>query len=255
MTTVHEPTVTALGKSGGGPEARASVKKAAASSKPSRGSKSTAALVGATPRVDLLPGEVHVHRRQRAGVRRAWLGVLVLAFVTVVAIIGVSALNLQSASELSAAQSETAALLAQKREFSDLQSTVKDTARSSAAQRVGGSTEIDWSAYLDAVQKSLPVGVSITTVTADSATATSPYPQGTSALQGARVATLTFTASSPTLPQVPDWLDSLRSLPGFVDGTANSVTLSEETGTAYTASLTLHVDEGAYDNRYKGKGN
>lgn len=210
-------------------------------------------LVGREPRVDLLPAEVHVHRKQRAGVRRAWLAVVVVGAIVVAAVAGATTVNLRAAAELQTAQSETTSLLAQKREFAELQSTVSDSARLKAAQKVGGSTEIDWSDYLDAVQKSLPAGVTITSVTADSATAVAPYAQSTSALQGARIGTLTFTASSPTLPQVPDWLDSLRSLPGFVDGTANSVSLADADGGAYTASLTLHIDEGAYDNRYTGK--
>lgn len=207
-------------------------------------------LVGRAPRADLLPAEVHRHRRERAVIRRAWLAVVLLTAVMVGAVAATSAVNARSAADLSAAQSETASLLAQKREFAELQGVVSDTARLRSAQEVGGSTEIDWSDYLAAVQQSLPAGVTITSVTADSATAVAPYTQGTSALQGARIGTLTFTATSPTLPQVPDWLDSLRKLPGYVDGTANSVTLADSAGSSYSASITLHVDEGAYDNRY-----
>ncbi|MGD3261540.1 hypothetical protein QT366_22790, partial [Xanthomonas citri pv. citri] len=38
-----------------------------------------ALVVGGSPRVDLLPREVHVARRQRAAVRRVWAGVVVVA--------------------------------------------------------------------------------------------------------------------------------------------------------------------------------
>lgn len=212
-----------------------------------------ASVVGLEPRVDLLPREVHVDRRQRAGVRRAWFGVVIVAVLVAIGTGAAMTQNVASASDLESAQSQTASLLSQKRQFADLQSTVNDTARLKAAQKVAGSTEIDWSDYLDKVQKSLPSGVSITTVGADSASAVAPYAQGTSSLQGERIATITFTATSSTLPRVPDWLDSLKKLPGFVDGTANSVTLSDEGGSTYTASLTLHINEDAYDNRYSGK--
>jgi Tfp pilus assembly protein PilN len=212
-----------------------------------------ASIVGLEPRVDLLPREVHVDRQQRAGVRRAWMGVVVVAALVAIGTGAAMSQSLGAASDLEAAQSQTNTLLAQKRQFSELQGTVNDTARLRAAQKVAGSTEIDWSDYLDKVQKSLPSGVTITTVGADSASATAPYGQGTSALQGERIATITFTATSSTLPRVPDWLDSLKKLPGFVDGTANSVTLSDDGGSTYTASLTLHINEDAYDDRYSSK--
>jgi len=249
MTAIQSPPVTTDAT----PTQPGRGRKAKNKSQPPKRAKDGTSLLGREPRVDLLPTEVHVHRKQRAGVRRAWLAVVIVAAIVAAGVAGATTVNLRATAELETAQSETTSLLAQKREFSELQNTVAEAARLKAAQKVGGSTEIDWSDYLDSVQKSLPAGVTITSVTADSATAVAPYAQSTSALQGARIGTLTFTASSPTLPKVPDWLDSLRSLPGFVDGTANSVSLADTTGGAYTASLTLHIDEGAYDNRYTGK--
>jgi hypothetical protein len=83
--------------------------------------------------------------------------------------------------------------------------------------------------------------------TVDAATVTSQYPQSSIPLQGARVATLNFTAISPTLPEIPGWLNSMRDLPGFVDATPGSVSLNDD-GT-YTANIVLHIDAQAYSNR------
>jgi hypothetical protein len=66
-------------------------------------------------------------------------------------------------------------------------------------------------------------------------------------LQGARIATLQFTAISPNLPEIPDWLNRMMKLPGFVDATPGSITLNDD-GT-YTASIVLHIDAQAYSNR------
>ncbi|WIB35892.1 hypothetical protein [Curtobacterium sp. MCJR17_043] len=83
----------------------------------------------------------------------------------------------------------------------------------------------------------------------DSASPLEPYAQTDAPLQGRRVATLTLDAISQTLPTVPDWLESVRSLDGFVDANVNSVTL-EETSGHYTVNMTIHVDERAFDGKY-----
>jgi hypothetical protein len=116
-----------------------------------------------------------------------------------------------------------------------------------AAEQVGAATEINWEQYLGAVQSTLPANVSLDTINIDSITPFSAYSQATAPLQGARVATLTFTAKSSTLPQVPTWLDALATLPGYADASPGSVT-RDETG-AYSVSITLHINQSAFTNR------
>lgn len=210
-------------------------------------------LIGGTPRVDLLPTEVLVDRRQRAGVRRAWLGVVVVAVAVSAVVMLASANAVQAESRLAEARQETDALLLQQQAFREVRSTERQSDLLRAAQSVGGSTEIDWQATLQRVQDSLPTGVTITGVQIDSATPLEAYAQATSPLQGQRVATLTIDAASPTLPSVPAWLDSIRNIPAFVDGNANSVTLDSATN-VYTVDMTIHLDEAAYDGKYDAKG-
>ncbi|MGU3410792.1 hypothetical protein ACLBWP_11835 [Microbacterium sp. M1A1_1b] len=206
-------------------------------------------VIGGAPRADLLPTEVHVHRRQRAAVRRAWAGVVIVA---VAVGIGAVAGGLAKSSEdtrLAAAQAETVSLLQQQRQFSDVRAAEADTSLLQAAQQVGGSTEIDWSQMLGSVQSKLPSGVRISGVTIDSASATTAYVQSIDPLQGQRIATLTIDAKTAELPSVPAWLDSVHSVTGFVDATANSVTRDDTTGD-YTVNLTIHLDEKALDGRF-----
>ncbi len=206
-------------------------------------------VIGGVPRADLLPLEVLDGRRQRAVIRRAWIGVFVAA-VVVAAGVGLATMDsMSAASSLRAAREEGTTLLQQQGQYSDVRKLEADIDTARAAQTVGGSTEIDWSAYLGNVQGSLPAGVSIVGVTIDSASPLEAYEQATTPLQGARVATLTFEADSPSLPSIPDWLDRLRSLPGFVDANANAVTLESSDG-HYTVDMTVHVSEKAFDGKY-----
>lgn len=215
-------------------------------------SAATTLVVGGVPRVDLLPTEVLVDRRQRAGVRRAWLGVVVVAVAVGAVTVLASATAVQAESQLAQARQATSSLLVQQQQYRDVRSTETQSELLRAAQAVGGSTEIDWQATLGRVQSSLPAGVAITGVQIDSATPLQAYAQATAPLQGQRVATLTIDASSPTLPSVPAWLDSVKGIPGFVDANANSVTLDSSTN-IYTVDMTIHLDEKVYDGRYNAK--
>lgn len=205
--------------------------------------------VGGRPRADLLPTEVLVDRRERRVVRRFWAGVVVVAVVAGIAIGGASLLAAESANDLADAQAQTLALVQQQAQYKDVRETEASTSLLEAAQAVGGATEIDWGTYLGSVKSSLPGGVDITGVTVDSASPLEAYAQADAPLQGQRIATLTFDAESPTLPSVPEWLDSVKSITGFVDATANSVTLDETSGT-YTVNMTIHVNEKAFDGKY-----
>ncbi|PZE74091.1 hypothetical protein DEI82_12155 [Curtobacterium sp. MCBD17_019] len=206
-------------------------------------------LVGAEPRVDLLPSEVHVHRRERAAIRRAWLAVVVVAALVIAATAGAAAESVHSRVDLATANTETNALASQQGQFTDLRDVEQQTALREAAQTVGGSTEINWSDLLHRVANSLPAGVTITSLSIDAANATTPYTQATTPLQGQRVATIQLQAVSASVPAVPTWLDAVKELPGYVDANAGSVTQASGAG-EYTVALTIHVGEKAYDGRY-----
>jgi hypothetical protein len=209
-------------------------------------------LLGGEPRVDLLPPEVRGERKAKSTRRALAFGALGVLLVVLLASGGATLLAVQSQSALSAEQARTITLLAQQSKFIKVRQVQKEITLGKAAQQVGASTEIDWQKYLDSVQATLPGNVTIKAITVDSASPLATYGQATAPLQGARVATLSFSATSPTLPEVPTWLTALATLPGFEDAIPGSVTL-DTTLNLYTANITMHINEAAFDERFATK--
>ena len=154
-----------------------------------------------------------------------------------------------SQTTLAAAQSEQQQLLAQQLTYSDVTTVNSSIGLIKAAQKVGDSTEIDWDAYLTKLQAALPTGVTFSTVTITTTTPLTSLEQSTTPLEGSRVATLMFTASSPTLPSIPTLLNALKSLPGFVDATPGDVS-SAGGNAGFTANVTMHINTQAFANRF-----
>jgi len=201
----------------------------------------------APPRVDLLPPEIE-QRNREAGTRRVFRLLVFVVFIVVLAGIG-GAWYLSTLAQTAAAaeQQRTQALLLQQKQYDDVRAAQAAVALGTAAQDVAGATEIDWQDYLQKLALSLPAAVKLDGVQIDSEGATAPYGQSEVPLEGVRIATLTFTATSSTLPYIPDWLDALRELPGFVDALPGSVSIGEG---GYKATITMHINEEAFSHRF-----
>lgn len=214
--------------------------------------KSEILVIGGEPRVDLLPQAVRRERSARAARGRLGVAVIIVAAL-VVAGIGLASIRaMQAQSALTAAQDRAVSLLVQQRKYIQVRTVRQQMALIRAGQQVGAATEIDWRSYLTSVQNTLPADVTLKTVTVDSASPLAAYAQSTVPLQGARVATLSFTAESPSLPQVPAWLDALATLPGYTDASPGSVK-REDSGT-YTVDITMHINSDAFTKRFAAKG-
>ena len=150
--------------------------------------------------------------------------------------------------ELTAEQAQTGLLLAEQRKYGEVRQVQDEVALVQAARGIGMSPEIDWKAYLDDVQKTLPDGMTIDTVQIDSSSPQAAFVQSTAPLQGNRVATLSFTAKSPTLPVVPPWLDRLQALRGFADALPGSVVKNPDG--VYMVNITMHINEAAFSKRF-----
>lgn len=199
------------------------------------------------PRVSLLPPEIGDRNKQRGQQRGLRLGVFAVLVLVLAAVAGCWYLATTSRLALVAAQGETTTLLAQQAQYADTQNALNAVALGEAALAVGGSTEVDWQDYLALVQGSLPPGVQLDSFLVDASTVTELYPQSEVPLEGARVATLQFTAISPGIPEIPTWLDGLRELPGFVDAVPGNVAQRDQGG--YLATITMHIDAEVYTNR------
>lgn len=209
--------------------------------------ESKSLVLGGESRADLLPQEVRVQRKVKVVRRRLGFFVVIL----IVVVLGVTALARsladQAQANLAIEQANTRSLMLMQHKYVEVRKVQQQIELIRAAEQVGAATEINWEQYLGAVQSTLPANVSLDTINIDSITPFTAYSQATAPLQGARVATLTFTAKSSTLPQVPTWLDALATLPGYADASPGSVT-RDETG-AYSVSITLHINQAAFTNR------
>jgi hypothetical protein len=213
----------------------------------SRTKKTATAVVGGLPRVDLLPPEVRAERRSGVTVRRAWMGVIGVAAVVGIAIGGATLRSMEAQDELLVAQSETQQLLLEQGKYTEVRDTKTEITLLSTAQAVAGATEIAWPSYLAQIQATLPAGVTVSTIVIDQASPVEDYAQADAALQAARIGTVTFTASSESLPSLPQWLDGLTALPGYTDATPGTVSLEDG---VYEATVTMHIDQSAFSNRF-----
>lgn len=209
-------------------------------------------VIGGPPRVDLLPPEVRARKKSRAHRRSLLLGVAGAVALMLMGVGAASLLSLQAQSQLQAEQQRTTRILTEQGKYVGVRKMQEQVTLVQAAQQVGASTEIDWKSYLDSIQATLPANVVVKTVTVDSATPLAIYQQATAPLQGGRVATISFTAATPSFPELPAWLTALRTLPGYADAAPDSATLDTTSGT-YTVSITMHVNADAFDERFSAK--
>jgi len=206
-------------------------------------------VYGASPRADLLPPELKAESRVRAQ-RRGLIGVALLAVVLVVGVYAYALIaSTAAAIRLASANAQTENLREQQQEFVEVRELQQQLAEIETSQLIGVSTEIDWQEYIGLVQASLPADTVIERLSASTSIPGSAESAGTNPLQSAQVATITFSATTLTLPSVSSWIDSLGLLPGFADATANSIKLDVATG-VYTVEMSMHVNYEALANRF-----
>jgi hypothetical protein len=207
--------------------------------------------VGIEPRVDLLPPEVRASRKRDALVRRLVVTLVIVIVIVVAAIGGSAFLAIHSQQALASEQARTLQLAQQQQKYGVVKQVQSQILLTQAGQQVGASTEIDYNAFLAKVKTTIPAGVTLTAITIDSASPLSQYQQSSIPLQGTRVATVTLSVTSPSLPDLPLWLRALAKLPGVADTAPGTVTLAD--GKSYTATATIHLNESAFDNRFSAK--
>lgn len=212
----------------------------------------TGSVARQEPRVDLLPPEVKVSRRNEAIARRLVLALVIVILVVAGGIGGSTYLAIQANSALTDAQNTTTSLAQQQLKYAGVRTVQSQIALTKAGQEVGASTEIDWSDFLTKAREATSgAGLTMTGVILDSSSPLAAYQQSTVPLQGQRVATVTLDAKGASLDQVSAWLSGLAKLPAVADVSPGTVTLAQS---GYTASATIHLNESAYDGRFASKG-
>lgn len=214
------------------------------------GSNRREVIFGGQPRANLLPPELTAKRQGRM-LRHLILAVSAGVALFMAAWIGAVSLHAGVAQgDLADAEARTNELLLESAKYSQVRSVQAQIDLTTAARQVGAETEIDWRTYLAAVRASIPSGATIDAVSIDSGSPWEEYAQSTVALHNPRVATLTLSLTSPTLPTVPQWLTDLKMLPGFADASPGSITRSESG--SYVADIEININADARANRIAG---
>ncbi|WP_241992768.1 type IV pilus assembly protein PilM [Cryobacterium frigoriphilum] len=203
--------------------------------------------IGAEPRADLLPPEVKEGRRGRV-LRRRLAGVMVGVVVLVLAAMGGVTLELiNRTSDLKLAHADAKVLVGDENQYYELSRVEQGIAEITAARLAATATEIDWQNYLAQIGALLPDGVTLGTISVTSG-ASAVAADGVAPATGAVAATFSMSVETTSLTQIPDLLDNLRTLPGYVNATVGGLIRSETGG--YQTSLELTVSDGAFANRF-----
>lgn len=219
----------------------------------SRATRPQTLEIAGEARADLLPPELRQQRNAMRTRHRLWASTALLVVLMLLGT-GIAAFQaFQGRVGLAVEKQRTSVLLAQQNKYINVRVVQDEIGFLQAARQVGTSTEIDWQAYLNKVQATLPANVELTSVTIEAGSPLASFAQAAIPLQGARIATLSFVATSQTLPEVPAWLDSLTTLPGYTDASPGNVARDAATG-GYTVNITMHISEAAFTNRFAAKG-
>lgn len=203
------------------------------------------------PQVDLLPPEVRASRGLSQTKR--WLGLSLILVVLVAALAyGWAFLTEKNANEHLAESQDTAAELSREKvKYAEVPVVLGAISDVKVARLLGMSTEVAWTPHIQAIAAVLPAGTSIESFTITQASPTETISVPGDQLNGPRIASIVFTARSATLPDGSAWLDALDSIPGFVDPTLQSTSLSEADGVPfYMMSSTIEVDASALADRF-----
>ena len=212
-----------------------------------RGSKEARLVFGASPRVDLLPPEV-ADRKRGAAIRRVIaMGVVGALVISAGAYALASWQSIQAAVQLSAAQDETAILLNQQAEYSEVRTLSAQRDTISDARMTGALTEIDWNGLFLEVLPTLPAGVLIGGFVVVTSSPIREYVGTAAPTVNDPAAQMGFVVVSANLESLATWLVNLKALPGYANATMTPAAL--ESG-VYTATMTLNLTNDRYTKRF-----
>jgi hypothetical protein len=206
------------------------------------------------PQVDLMPPEVRAGRRLKRTKRM--LAIIVVGVVAVSGLAYVAAVlsEASAASEVEAVQQDTVKLTADKAKFAEVPRLLGEISGAETARRLGTSTEVLWTPYLDAIRAVTPAEVSIDTLTVTGATPMQAAASPSDPLAAPSIGMITLSAKSLTIINTSDWLNALDGIPGFADASFSGETISENAGVVYyEVKASVQVNSQALANRFAAK--
>ncbi|MCU1474305.1 hypothetical protein [Amnibacterium sp.] len=200
-------------------------------------------IVGTFAQVSLLPREMLQADHRRAVRRRLVAGVVLTAVVVAAGIAGSAALAVGATASLAVQNAQAAQLTQQLTKYQAVQQLQGKLALGKAAVRVGSSTAVDWDTEIDRIKSKIPAGYKITAISTDAASPVTDYAQGGTPLDAPRAATVTITAKTSSLSQLPTWISAVTALPEVADA---SPSVNTADSSKYTVVLTTHLTTKAY---------
>lgn len=200
-------------------------------------------VVGTFAQVSLLPREMLQADHRRKVRRRLVAAVVLTAVVVAGGVAGSAALAVGASASLAAQNARSAELAQQLGKYGVVQQLQGKLALGKAAVRVGSSTAIDWDPEIDRIKAKMPAGYHITAISTDAASPVTDYAQGGTPLDAPRAATVTITAKTSSLAQLPRWISSVTALPEVADA---SPSVNAADSAEYTVVLTTHLTTKAY---------
>ncbi|GAB2458673.1 hypothetical protein [Xylanimonas ulmi] len=205
--------------------------------------------------VNLLPASVRTAMALRKLRIRLALVLAVVVLLVVGASVELRVLEAQARSRVDLATSETARLNAELASYAQALDVRAAIDRATDARTLAMGAEIRWVDLITQIEAVCPPG---TQVVAFAAQALAPAGGST---VGARdplatpgVASITFTITTPTLPETAAWLDALNSIPGLMDATFTNATLSDastaQESALYTVASSVQVNVKALSNAH-----
>lgn len=194
------------------------------------------------PQVNLLPSEVTEKRKVHVAQGRMVWSLIAVLVLCVLAFGAAYLVRVDSAARLDGALTTAEGLAAQKREYSPVISVIDGIEDVQTSRVFVLATEVDWSAYAYALAAVLPEDVTIDSLTVAASAAGETLIEGADPLTTAGVGIMTFSATSPTLPDASAWIDSLESIPGLASANLQSSELQDsDGGTYYQVLATVQV--------------
>ncbi len=214
------------------------------------GRKSTTLGGPPAPQVNLLPASVGDAKRD-ARLRKMLLaglaGVIVLAGIFYY----FAMLSEASAQEeLDAANQQTSVLMKEKASLAYVPLVINQLGEAKLAEMLTMGGEVNWRGYIGAVTAILPPNTAVTDVVAASNAVGVPLPANVNVLAAPRVATITFTTRTASVPDTSAWLVALSTVQGFQDAFFTTAALTDDNGTIfYEVTTVVEIDDTGLSNR------
>ncbi len=204
-------------------------------------------VFGAPPRADLLPPEI----KHDEGIRRQRRGlfglVVVVVAITVLGYIFALGLAVAAQQRLAEANDETAAIAVERAKYVEGETLSNQITSAKLARQMATYLEADWALYLSSLGITLPEGMFIETIDLKLPDVAPPGP--VVADPNTQIATVQLLLGTTSTGPVPDWIDTVDSMPGLVGVTPTGLQYSDEKH-IWELLLTIHVDASQLENRF-----